>query len=117
VFIVVVAVVGGVGAAITKLFADGGEGGGGVGDGLTLSRLVKVLASSESTLTDNDVELADSPDDAPASAQVTVFGHPQTPPTPTFPSYINEPGHSVVLLTFPAEQYTYDLHCVPSFNE
>jgi hypothetical protein len=48
-----------------------------------------------------------STDDAaalPSSAQVTVLGHPQTPPTPTLPSYIVEPGHNVVLLTLPEEQ-------------
>ena len=87
-----------------------------------------MLASSVFTLTVTDVEPTDSPDDAaaavfvgaatpPASAQVTAFGHPQTPPTPTLPPYIKAPGHTVVLLTLPAEQYTYDRHCVPSFNE
>ena len=50
-------VVGGVGATITKLFADGDGGG---GDGLTLSNPAKVLASSVSILTDTDVELAGS---------------------------------------------------------
>ena len=88
-----------------------------------------------STLTDIDIEPTDSPDDAASvvavvivvvvvaaaaaasSAQVTDSGHPHTPPTPTPPSYINAPGQTVVLLTLPAEQYTYDRHCVPSFNE
>jgi len=54
---------------------------------------------------------------AATSAQVTVLGHPHTPPTPTLPSYINEPGQRVVLLTVPELQYTYDRHCDPSFRE